>query len=111
MVDTLRHDEHLLSMLKEHHYEAIMEGYDNSVRLMRRFLPQQFRGDILLFVATKGEPKPSHDIWAPYVGGKVKIHRNQWTHEAMMDPLTDAKTRRLIADELNIRLLTITIHA
>src|SRR5262249_8133964 len=70
MVDTLRHDAHLLSMLKEHHYEAIMEGYDNSVRLMRRFLPQQFRGDILLFIPTQGEAKPPHDVWAPYVDGE-----------------------------------------
>ncbi len=110
MVDTLRHDEHLLSMLKEHHYEAIMEGYDNSVRLMRRFLPQQFRGDILLFVATQGEPKPSHDVWAPYVGGKIKVHRIDCTHEAMMDPLPAARIGRVLATELERRRRVMRLH-
>ncbi|HKF09431.1 MAG TPA: alpha/beta fold hydrolase, partial [Xanthobacteraceae bacterium] len=109
MVDTLRHDEHLLSMLKEHHYEAIMEGYDNSVRLMRRFLPQQFRGDILLFMAAQGEAKPPHDVWAPYVGGKIKVHRIDCTHEAMMDPLPAASIGRVLAAELR-RRRTMTLH-
>src|SRR5262245_8812228 len=106
MVDTLRHDGHLHSILKEHHYEAIIDGYENSVRLMRTFLPQQFRGDILLFVATQGEAKPSHEIWTPYVRGEIKVHRIDCTHEAMMDPLPAARIGRILATELDKRRAT-----
>ena len=103
MVDTLRHDGHLHSILKEHHYEAIIDGYENSVRLMRTFLPQQFHGDILLFVATQGEAKPSHEIWTPYVGGEIKVHRIDCTHESMMDPLPAARIGRILTTELDKR--------
>ncbi|TMK04370.1 MAG: alpha/beta fold hydrolase, partial [Alphaproteobacteria bacterium] len=110
MVDTLRHDEHLLSMLNERHYEAIMDGYDNSVRLMRRYLPQEFRGDVLLFVATQGEAKPSHEVWAPYVRGEIKVHSIDCTHDAMMDPLPAARIGRILATELGRRRRTMTLH-
>jgi len=101
MVDALRQDGHLVSVLKEHHYEAIMNGYKNSVRLMQTFLPQRFRGDILLFVATQGEPKPSHEIWTPYVDGQVKVHRIDCTHETMMDPVPAAAIGRVLKAELD----------
>jgi nonribosomal peptide synthetase DhbF len=103
MVDTLRHDGHLHSILKEHHYEAIINGYENSVRLMRTFLPQQFHGDILLFVATQGEAKPPHEIWTPYVGGEIKVHQIDCAHEAMMDPLPAARIGRILTTELDNR--------
>jgi aspartate racemase len=101
MVDALRHDGHLVSVLKEHHYEAIIDGYKNSVRLMRTFLPQRFDGDILLFVATQGDPKPSPEIWRPYVGGQIKVHRVDCSHETMMDHVPAAAIGRILAAELN----------
>jgi nonribosomal peptide synthetase DhbF len=101
MVDALRLDGHLVSMLKEHHYEAIIDGYKNSVRLMRTFLPQRFDGDILLFVATQGEPKPSPEIWRPYVGGEIKVHRIDCSHETMMDPVPAATIGRILATEFD----------
>jgi nonribosomal peptide synthetase DhbF len=102
MVDALRQDGHLVSVLKENHYEAIMDGYKNSVRLMQTFLPQRFRGDILLFVATQGEPKPSHEIWTPYVDGEVKVHRIDCTHETMMDPRPAEAIGRVLTTELDV---------
>jgi nonribosomal peptide synthetase DhbF len=110
MVDTLRHDGHLHSVLKEHHYEAIIDGYENSIRLMRTFLPQQFRGDILLFVATQGEAKPSHEIWTPYVDGEIKVHPVDCTHEAMMDPLPAARIGRVLSTELDTRRAITRLH-
>jgi len=101
MVDALRQDGHLVSVLKEHHYEAIMDGYKNSVQLMQTFLPQRFRGDILLFVATQGEPKPSHEIWTPYVDGEVKVHRIDCAHETMMDPGPAEAIGRVLTAELD----------
>jgi len=101
MVDALRHDGHLVSVLKEHHYDAIIDGYKNSVRLMRAFLPQRFDGDILLFVATQGDPKPLPEIWRPYVGGQIKVHRVDCSHETMMDHVPAGAIGRILATELN----------
>jgi nonribosomal peptide synthetase DhbF len=85
MLDVLRRERDGLIALKEHHFQAIKDVYSNNVRLMTGFVPRQFRGDMLLFVATQGETKPPHDIWRPYVTGCVKIHRVDCAHEDMMD--------------------------
>jgi nonribosomal peptide synthetase DhbF len=55
MLDTLRREGEALSMLNDHHYEAIKDIYKNNIRLMTKFLPQRFDGDILLFVAMEGK--------------------------------------------------------
>ena len=58
--------------LEEHDHEAITDAYKNNTRIMRAFLPQRFRGDILLFVATEDETKPPIESWTPYVDGKSR---------------------------------------
>jgi thioesterase domain-containing protein len=73
-------------------------------------LPQQFRGDILLFVATQGEAKPSHKIWTPYVDGQIKVHAIDCTHETMMDPVAAAKIGRILATELDDRQAATKLH-
>jgi nonribosomal peptide synthetase DhbF len=110
MLDILRREGHMLSALEEHHYEAIMDGYKNSTRLMKTYLPQRFSGDVLLFVATEGEAKPPSQIWRPYVGGQIKVHRVDCTHETMMDPLPAAKIGRVLATELEKRRTTPRVH-
>jgi nonribosomal peptide synthetase DhbF len=106
MLDTLRREGDPLLSLKEHHYQAIQDVYRNNVRLMTTFWPQRFRGDLLLFVAAKGEAKPPHDIWRPYVSGRIKVHRIDCVHEAMMDPLPAAKIGGVLAVELGRRRTT-----
>jgi thioesterase domain-containing protein len=64
-------------------------------------LPQRFDGDILLFVATQGDPKPSPEIWRPYVGGQIKVHRVDCSHETMMDHVPAGAIGRILATELN----------
>ena len=75
----------------------------NNIRLMTRYSPQRFRGDILLFVATQGETKPPHDIWSPYVSGRIKVHPIDCTHDTMMDPLPAVKIGRILASEFERR--------
>jgi nonribosomal peptide synthetase DhbF len=107
MLDILRSEGKALSTLKEHHYEVIKNIYKNNIRLMTKFLPQRFDGDILLFVAKEGEPKPPHGIWSPYVGGRIKVRRIDCTHEAMMEPLPAAKIGALLATELGRQRTTL----
>ena len=88
-------------MLGERHHQAIMDSFENSTRLMKRFSPQRFHGDMLLFVATEGEPKPPIETWKPFVDGRIKVHRIDCTHETMMDPAPVAKICRVLASELD----------
>ena len=103
MLDILRREGDALSTLNEEHYQAIKDAYTNNIRLMTRFSPRRFQGDILLFVATRGETKPPHDVWGPYVSGRIKVHPIDCTHDTMMEPLPAAKIGRVLATELERR--------
>jgi thioesterase domain-containing protein len=101
MLDILRREGNALSTIREHHYEAIKKIYRNNIDLMTKFSPGRFRGDILLFVARHGEAKPSHEIWRPYVSGRIKVRWIDSTHEAMMDPSPAAEIGSALAMELD----------
>jgi nonribosomal peptide synthetase DhbF len=101
MLDTLRREGDALSSLAEHHYQAIDESYRNNIRLMAAFLPQRFRGDMLLFVAKQGGAKPPLDIWRPCVTGRIKVHGIDCLHEAMMDPRPARKIGSVLTSELD----------
>jgi nonribosomal peptide synthetase DhbF len=103
LLETLRREGDSLLALNEHHYQAIHDVYSNNVRLMTGFLPQRFRGDLLLFVATQGDAKPPHNVWNRYVTGRVKVHRIDCAHETMMEPLPAAKIGSALATELDRR--------
>ena len=66
MLSTLQSEGYIRSILDEDHYDAIMDSFENSTRLMRKFSPRRYRGDMLLFVATEGEAKPPVETWRPY---------------------------------------------
>ena len=101
MLDILRREGHDLTTLDEHDYEAIMDAFKNNTRLMRKFLPQRFHGDVSLFVAADGKAKPPIENWRPYVGGQIKVHRIDCAHDDMMDPLPAAKIGSVLASELD----------
>ncbi|MGE0036626.1 MAG: amino acid adenylation domain-containing protein, partial [Xanthobacteraceae bacterium] len=101
MLELLRHEGHINAALGDDHFEAIMGSFENSTRLMRRFSPQRYRGDLLLFVATQGNPKPPPiDAWRPYVDGRINVHRVDCTHETMLEPQAVAEIGVVLADEL-----------
>jgi nonribosomal peptide synthetase DhbF len=99
MLDIMRREGEALSIIKERRYETIKEIYRNNIGLMIKFSPRRFRGDILLFVASKA--KPSHEIWRPYVSGRIKVHCVDCTHEAMMDPSSATEIGSVLATELD----------
>jgi nonribosomal peptide synthetase DhbF len=98
LLDVLRREG--LSTLKEHHYEAIMDTFKSNTRLVRTFLPHQFRGDMLLFTAMDSELKPPAEAWKPYVSREIKIHPIDCAHDNMMDPVPAAKISAVLAKEL-----------
>ena len=57
LLDVLRREG--LATLQERHYEAIMDTFKNNTRLIGAFVPQRFRGDVLLFVATDSDARPA----------------------------------------------------
>jgi thioesterase domain-containing protein/acyl carrier protein len=98
LLDVLRREG--LTTLKEHHYEAIMDTFKNNTRIMKTFTPQQFHGDVSLFVAMKAEAKPPIDNWRPFVAGSIKIQPIDCAHDNMMDPIPAAKIGEVLAHEL-----------
>jgi nonribosomal peptide synthetase DhbF len=98
LLDVLRREG--LSTLKEHQYEAIMDTFKNNTRLVSTFLPQKFRGDVLLFVATDSEIKPPVGAWRAYVGREIRVHPIGCAHDNMMDPIPAAKIGAVLAKEL-----------
>src|SRR5262249_6127943 len=101
LLDVLRREGDALPALKEHHYEAIKAAYRNNIRLMTTFVPQRFRGDVLLFVAAQGNAKPPDGVWNPYVSGRIEVHRLDCAHEAMMDSGPAANIGTVLAAELD----------
>jgi thioesterase domain-containing protein len=101
MLQTLRRQGHILSALEVNDHSAITNAYEKNTRIMRTFLPQRFRGDVLLFVATAGEAKQPIETWNPYVDGQIKVHRIDCTHETMMDLLPATQIGRVLATELS----------
>jgi thioesterase domain-containing protein len=99
MLSTLQNEGYIRSILDEDHYDAIMDSFENSTRLMRKFSPRRYRGDMLLFVAIEGETKPPVETWRPYVDGEIKVHRIDCTHEAMMEPRSVAKIGKVLTRE------------
>jgi thioesterase domain-containing protein/acyl carrier protein len=101
MLELLRHEGHINAALGDDHFDAIMGSFENSTRLMRRFSPQRYRGDLLLFVATEGDPKPPPiETWRPYVDGRIHVHRVACTHEPMLEPPAVGEIGGVLADEL-----------
>jgi nonribosomal peptide synthetase DhbF len=104
MLALLGSEGHVKAELGDAHFEAIMGSFENSTRLMKRFSPRRYRGDLLLFVATEGDPKPHpREAWRPYVDGQIKVHRIDCTHETMLEPRAVAKIGNVLAAELTVQ--------
>jgi thioesterase domain-containing protein/acyl carrier protein len=108
LLDVLRREG--LSTLKEHHYEAIMDTFKNNTRLVRSFVPQRFKGDMLLFVAMESEVKPPVEAWRPYVGREVSVYPIDCAHDNMMDPIPAAKVGGVLAKVLEQQEKQSTLH-
>ncbi|MFF5672696.1 amino acid adenylation domain-containing protein [Streptomyces hygroscopicus] len=61
----------------------------SDIELTKKFRPDRFTGDLLLFAAeyeTPGFPRPAHtpESWQPYLDGTVRVHHVRAQHHHMM---------------------------
>ena len=110
ILDTLRHEGHMLSTLEDDDYRAILDASMHSGTLMKAFVPQRFHGDVMLFVAAQDDVTPPIESWRPYVGGSIDIRPIDCLHKEMMDPVPAAKIGKLLAAELDKQRTTPQPH-
>ena len=110
ILDTLRHEGHMLSTLEDEDYQAILDASMHSGTLMKAFVPQRFHGDVVLFVAAEDDVTPPIKSWRPYVGGRIDVRSIDCLHREMMDPVPAAKIGRLLAAELDKQRTTSQPH-
>ena len=102
MMEALHGEGHWVSSFSEDHFKAIVEAYYNNIRISKEFSPQQFNGDVLLFVSTgAAEPLSPLEAWKPYVNGEIKILRMECDHDAMLNPPAAAKIGPVLTAELD----------
>ncbi|MET7938111.1 amino acid adenylation domain-containing protein [Streptomyces sp. NPDC005322] len=85
---------------------ALKDVYVNNVRIMRRFTPEFFDGD-MLFVSAERKPEADREtllnvnLWQPLVGGSIEICRIDSNHgDLMTDARHAARIGRFLADRL-----------
>ncbi|WP_369359727.1 amino acid adenylation domain-containing protein [Streptomyces sp. cg2] len=64
---------------------ALKNVFVNNVRIMRKFKPRFFDGDVVFFAATQmserdRETRLNVNFWQPFVGGRIEVHAIDSTH-------------------------------
>ncbi|WP_244461380.1 amino acid adenylation domain-containing protein [Rhodococcus sp. ZPP] len=76
--------------LTAEHLRRINEGYANSTRILGRFTPASFSGDLLFFTASGTTPNGGAvravDAWRTAVDGTIHEHAVACSHNDMMQP-------------------------
>jgi thioesterase domain-containing protein/acyl carrier protein len=101
MMEDLRREGHWVSEFSVDHFQAIVEAYINNLRILKKFSPHRFHGDVLLFASTEAKAFSPLEAWQPYVSGEIKIVRTECTHDAMLDPAPAARIGKALVTELD----------
>jgi thioesterase domain-containing protein/acyl carrier protein len=67
---------------------AINEIAINNKQLVSDFVPNYFRGDLVIFIPARG-PRPAPfvmEAWKPYIEGRIELYEVDSTHENMTQP-------------------------
>jgi amino acid adenylation domain-containing protein len=100
MLDGLASNGHSSSSLSAQQYQAVKNVCQNNVRLIGRFSPRIFEGDVVLFVAGNSHTELPIQSWKPYIAGGMRIHRLDCTHDEMMDAAPAAEVGKVLTKEL-----------
>ncbi|MET9255220.1 amino acid adenylation domain-containing protein [Streptomyces sp. NPDC003717] len=86
--DALRDTGSPLGALPPEAIETMVGNFAAQARLMRRYVPRTFRGDVLFFRATEEDPANglAPELWAPYVDGTLVVHDVPCGHAQMLRP-------------------------
>ncbi|MGW5904913.1 amino acid adenylation domain-containing protein [Streptomyces althioticus] len=102
----LQSGDQALAQLEARDILALKDVYVNNVRLMRRFTPEFFDGDVLFVSAERKsaddrEGRLNVSLWQPFTGGSVEVCAIDSTHGNLM---TDARHMARIGQFLADRL-------
>ncbi|WP_432082968.1 amino acid adenylation domain-containing protein [Streptomyces sp. WAC 04229] len=102
--DALRDTGSPLGALEPEVIETMVGNFAAQARLMRQYVPRQFRGDVLFFRATEEDPTNGlvPALWDPYVDGTLLVHDVPCGHAQMLRP----DSRALIGPVLDAALRT-----
>jgi len=101
MLEALRREGYVHSTLGDNEYEAVAATCSLNVRILKKHRPARFDGDALFFAAMDTKANGPISSWAPYVGGRLRVHRVNYAHDAMLDARPAAKIGKAIAAELS----------
>ncbi|WP_420881133.1 amino acid adenylation domain-containing protein, partial [Rhodococcus sp. (in: high G+C Gram-positive bacteria)] len=74
------------------HLERINEGFTTSARIMNRYAPDVFDGDLLFFTAGRGDgntdstSQHSPQVWQPAITGRIREFTIDCEHNQMIEP-------------------------
>lgn len=84
---------------------ALKDVFVNNIRIMRKFQPGFFDGDVLFFSANQMPEEDRERLhvssWQPFIGGRVDVHTIDATHGNLMTEAPHvARVGRVLADRL-----------
>ncbi|MCX4993665.1 amino acid adenylation domain-containing protein [Streptomyces sp. NBC_00568] len=101
-IEAARADGSIMANLGEGNIQAVADILTNNTKIARQFVPQRYRGDMLLFTSTldhsKGWPTPSR--WQHYVTGEVETHDVDCSHAHMTKPAPLAEIGLVVSERL-----------
>ncbi|MFI5660411.1 amino acid adenylation domain-containing protein [Streptomyces sp. NPDC051684] len=91
-----------LGALEPETIETMVGNFADQARLMRRYVPRTFHGDVLFFRATEEDPENGlvPALWDPHVDGTLQVHDVPCGHAQMLRP----DSRALIGPVLDAAL-------
>jgi thioesterase domain-containing protein/acyl carrier protein len=101
-MDLFRRTGSPLAVLDRNHIGAITGVLNNNVRLMPRFVPERFHGDLVLFTATAdmSGAAPEPERWRDYIDGAIEVHPIDSHHREMAQPAPLARIGAVLAAKL-----------
>ncbi|MFI9722635.1 amino acid adenylation domain-containing protein [Streptomyces sp. NPDC052396] len=75
-------------ILEDSALTGMIDAYSHNIGLQRKFTPERFDGDLLLFTAATSDTGPTVTAkdWEPYVAGTVTAHPIAGEHHHLMRP-------------------------
>ncbi len=92
------------AILEEPQFESMMDFFENSPRLLEKYIPRTpFVGNLLHFKATLEKPgyRPAPETWQAYVKGDIDVHPVDCEHGTMMESEPLTKIGPILADKLS----------
>ncbi|OMF80932.1 amino acid adenylation domain-containing protein [Paenibacillus glucanolyticus] len=88
-LELLRNESSALASLEEETMMNLKTTYENSVQLLKAYVPKRFEGDMLFFHSTiipDWFDPIDPEMWNPYVGGVIERHDIECRHKDLCQP-------------------------